>query len=61
MALSLDRPYSLIEIIINIPLARLLAGGHGSSCPERQCAAPGDTAAFWGRADMAALGFVWRC
>jgi hypothetical protein len=24
--------------------------------PERQCAAHGDTAAFWGRADMPALG-----
>jgi hypothetical protein len=27
--------------------------------PERHCAAHGDTAAFWGRADMPALGFVW--
>jgi hypothetical protein len=31
------------------------------SGPERQCAACGDTAAFWGRADIPALGLVWRC
>jgi hypothetical protein len=28
--------------------------------PERQRAAQGDTAAFWGRAGMPAQGLVWR-
>src|SRR6202023_3088231 len=56
MALSLDRPYSLIEIIINIPLARLLAGGHGSSWPGAPVRCPRRHSRFLGPCGDASTG-----